>query len=353
MMSDILEPDAAVVFDKTTTVRALAGRTGIVELMSREGVTEVAVNRPFEAWTESKDGWMRHDLPELSLNLCEKLANALAILNKKTGFGAKLPMVPAKMPDGQRGQICIDPSVESGTVAFTIRIPNERRLTMADYVSFGAFDSFRATAGYTEAPPDIALDLHQIQLLAALHERDIPTFFRLAVDFCLNVVFVGGTGSGKTTLMKAMADMVPADTRICTIEDTHELSLPKHPNRVHMFYSDTLPATDIVKATLRMKFDRVFLAELRGNETWDYLSLLNTGHQGGMTSVHANNSIAALPRIATLIKQSEVGQKMDYDYVLREVKQTVDIVLFMNKRKQLAEVYYNPVEKWKMQRGLA
>ena len=351
-MSDVLQLNAEPTFDETTTVRSLAERTGISRLMAVAGVTEVAVNRPFEGWTESKDGWIRHELPELSLSLCKKLANALAILNKKNGFGQARPMVPAKMPDGERGQICIDPSVETGTVAFTIRIPNERRLAMADYVGFGTFDAFRATAGYTVPPTDITLDPHQIELLAALHARDIPLFFRLAVDHSMNVVFVGGTGSGKTTLMKAMADMVPAETRICTIEDTHELSLPAHPNRVHMFYSDTLPATDIVKATLRMKFDRVFLAELRGDETWDYLSLLNTGHQGGMTSVHANNSVAALPRIATLIKQSEVGQKMDYDYVLREVKQTVDIVLFMNKRKQLAEVYYNPVEKWKMQRGV-
>lgn len=345
--------DATPAFDNTTTVRNLCARVGITDLMAREGVTEVAINRPFEAWTESSAGWKRHELPELSLDLCKKLANALAILNKKKGFGPDLPMVPSRFPDGERGQLCIEPSVEPGTAAFTVRIPNERRFAMSDYTSWGSFDEFRATAGYTEAPADVALEESQIDLLAALHLRDIPKFLGLAIHHCLNIVFVGGTGSGKTTLMKACADLVPAHTRICTIEDTHELSLPNHPNKVHMFYSDTLPAKDIVKATLRMKFDRVYLAELRGDETWDYLTLLNTGHQGGMTSVHANNSVAAYPRIATLIKSSEVGQKLDYDYVLREVKQTVDVVLFMDKRKKLTEVYYNPVEKWKMQRGLA
>ncbi|BCF95419.1 P-type DNA transfer ATPase VirB11 [Paraburkholderia largidicola] len=353
-MSDVLEPVEQIErYDNTITVRSLAERTGIAELMAREGVTEVAVNRPFEAWTESSDGWKRHELPSLTFDLCRKLANALAILNKKRGFGADRPMVPSRFPDGERGQLCVEPSVEAGTVVFTVRIPNERRLTMADYIRWGTFDEFRATAGYTVPPAGVELDPHQLQLLAALDARDIPLFLRLMVEHGLNVVYVGGTGSGKTTLMKATADMVPVETRIGTIEDTHELSLPLHPNKVHMFFSDTLPAKEVVKSTLRMKFDRVFLAELRGDETWDYLTLLNTGHEGGMTSVHANNSVAAFPRIATLIKQSETGQTMDYDYILREVKQTIDVVLFMNKQKKLTEVYYNPVEKWKMQRGLA
>jgi type IV secretion system protein VirB11 len=355
-MSDVIETRGVdvdpAVYDNTTTVRSLCARVGITALMEKEGITEVAINRPFEGWTESAEGWKRHELPELTFDLAKKLAQALAILNKKKGFGPERPMVPVRLPGGERGQLCVEPSVEPGTVVYTIRIPSEIRLKMDDYLIWRTFDDFRATAGYTVPPADVALDDFQLELLAALHARDIPLFFRLAIDHSLNVVFVGGTGSGKTTLMKAMADMVPASTRICTIEDTHELSLPLHPNAVHMFYSDTLPAKDIVKSTLRMKFDRVFLAELRGDETWDYLTLLNTGHDGGMTSVHANNSIAAFPRIATLIKQSEVGQNLDYNYVLGEVKRTIDVVLFMNKRKRLTEVYYNPVEKWKMQRGI-
>jgi type IV secretion system protein VirB11 len=350
-MSEVLTPAAGTAerFDNTTTVRNLCRQTGILNLMAMAGVTEVAVNRPLEAWTETRDGWQRHAMPELTYDLCKKLARTLAILNKKQGFGPEMPMVPSKFPDGERGQLNIEPSVEPGTVSFTVRIPSDTRYKMDDYIGWGTFNHFRATAGYTEAPANIPLEDSERDMLRALHERDIPKFIRLIVAHQMNIVFVGGTGSGKTTLMKMIADQVPADTRIGTIEDTHELSLPNHPNHVHLFYSDTWPAKEVVKATLRMKFDRVYLAELRGDETWDYLTLLNTGHQGGMTSVHANNSRAAYPRIATLIKSSEVGKNLDYDYVLREVKQTVDVVFFMNKRKQLTEIYYDPVQKWKLQ----
>lgn len=351
-MSTVNDPtsvDAIDSFDNTTTVRSLAMQGGITELMGRTGVTEVAVNRPFEAWTESKDGWTRHELPALTYDLCFRLAKSLARLNKKQGFGAGMPMVPSRFPDGQRGQINIEPAVETRTVQFTFRIPDSVRYTMADYVKWGTFNHFRATAGYTSAPKEIPLDDYERELLRALELRDIPRFISLSMYHALNVVFVGGTGSGKTTLMKMCADLIDPMTRIGTIEDIHELSLPKHPNHAHMFYSDAWPPKEVVKATLRMKLDRVFLAELRGEETWDYLTLLNTGHQGGMTSVHANNSRATHTRIATLIKSSAVGMNLEYDYILREVKTTVDVVFFMNKRKQLAEIYYNPVEKWKLQ----
>ena len=126
-------------------------------------------------------------------------------------------------------------------------------------------------------------------------------------------MLAGGTGSGKTTLNKAISDLVPGHERIGTIEDTPELSLPNHPNRVHMFFSDALPAKELVKSTLRMKFDRVFLAELRGDETWDYLTLLNR-HAGWYHDRSLQRQPSALPRIATLIKQSTVGQTLDWQF---------------------------------------
>jgi type IV secretion system protein VirB11 len=375
---------AELPYDRSVTVRSLMNATGLSAFMALDGVTEVTVNRPGEVWTESREGWIRYAAPGCTLDLLMKLANALVILNGGH-LSAADPIHPVRLPDGHRGQVVIPPAVEPDTVSITIRIPAAVRLSMDDYVRGGSLGGFtdaspelgitptfgsarsgglqftdvrdaspagEVKAGVPAGVPVEALQGFELDMLREKSERNMPRFLQLAIENRLNIVTVGGVGSGKTTLMKALADMVPAHTRVGTIEDTHELSLPHHPNRVHLFYSDTLPAKEIVRSTLRMKFDRVFLAELRGDETWDYLTLLNTGHQGGMTSVHANDCVSAFSRLATLIKASPVGQTLDWHYLLREVHMTIDVVLFM-EHKRLKEVFYDPVGKWKLQRGLA
>ena len=365
-----------VPYDKSVTVRSLLESTGVSSLLAKAGATELAINRAGEIWTESRDGWICHAAPQATLDALKKLANALVVF-KGDHLSAANPIHPVLLPDGQRGQVLIAPAVEPDTVSMTMRVPSAMRLSMDDYersgslkgvadsspklISPGLSDDMTAdmtARGFIDASPSgrissvVDLAMFELAMLEAKASGDVGTFLALAIENKLNVVTVGGTGSGKTTLMKALADLVSPHTRVGTIEDTHELALPHHPNRVHMFYSDDLPAKEIVRSTLRMKFDRVFLAELRGDETWDYLTLLNTGHQGGMTSVHANDCISAFSRITTLIKASAVGQTLDLSYIAREVKMTIDVVLFM-ENKRLKEVFFDPVGKWKLQRGLA
>jgi len=364
-------------YDPSVTVRNYLKSMGVARLMAQNGTTEVAINRPGEIWTETREGWQQHIAPMLTLDVCQKLANALSVFNKVTPpLSANSPIKPVRLPDGERGQVMLAPACEPSTVSMTIRIPSSTRLTLDDYERFDTFKGFRDVSpshlasiasssdsrsldvnrsfhdtSYRGAvPPDVYLDAFEYDMLEAKAKGDVARLFQLAVKNKLNIVTVGGTGSGKTTLMKMLADLVPADTRMGTIEDTHELSLPKHPNRVHMFFSETLSAKEIVKSTLRMKLDRVFLAELRGDETWDYLSLLNTGCQGGMTSVHANDPPSTFSRIATLIKSSPVGQTLDWHYILREVKTTIDLIIFMDK-KRLTQLHYDPVEKYRLIRG--
>ncbi|MBN3786098.1 ATPase, T2SS/T4P/T4SS family [Burkholderia sp. Ac-20353] len=368
-------------YDDSVTVRSHLKTLGIATWLNQPGVTEFAINRPYEGWTETRDGWQRHELPNASLEALNQFAPALAIYNKaKPALSAMEPEKPVRLPDGERGQIVIPPACEPGTVSLTIRVPSSSRFEIPELVQGGFLSGFRdvtdrdvdlvrdrftstdvdvrsATPVFNPArelaaPAAVTLRAFELEMLDALAQRDIQRFLTRAILNRLNIVLVGGTGSGKTTLTKALADLVPAHTRLATIEDTHELPLPYHPNHVHLFYSESLPARRIVKATLRMKFDRVFLAELRGDETWDYLTLLNTGHQGGITTVHANDAIAALARIATLVKQSPVGQTLTWDHLMREVKTTIDVVLYM-ENKQLKEIYFDPVTKWKLLRGLA
>ena len=365
-----------VPYDKSVTVRSLLESTGVSSLLEKAGATELAINRAGEIWTESRDGWICHAAPQATLDALKKLANALVVF-KGDHLSAANPIHPVLLPDGQRGQVLIAPAVEPDTVSMTMRVPSAMRLSMDDYERSGSLKGFADSSpklispglsddmtadmtarGFIDASPSgrissvVDLAMFELAMLEAKASGDVGTFLALAIENKLNVVTVGGTGSGKTTLMKALADLVSPHTRVGTIEDTHELALPHHPNRVHMFYSDDLPAKEIVRSTLRMRFDRVFLAELRGDETWDYLTLLNTGHQGGMTSVHANDCISAFSRITTLVKASAVGQTLDLSYIAREVKMTIDVVLFM-ENKRLKEVFFDPVGKWKLQRGLA
>ena len=341
---------AVAEWDRSVTVRDLLKKSGIQALMDAPGVTEVVINEPSEALTETKDGWERHPLPDLTFESLMHLANALAILNGDH-LNADAPIKSLVLPDGQRGQVVIPPATEPNTLSLTIRIPSTTRFTMADYVSSGRLSDFRDVSDHLCCPDDVPLLEWERLMLETKASRDMDTFWQMVIDNKLNTVLVGGTGSGKTTFTKALADLVPRDTRIITLEDTHELDLPNHWNKQHLFYGKRgVTPKACIASCMRMKPDRVFLTELRGDETWDYLSLLNTGHPGSITTVHANDCRSAFYRIGTLIKQSAVGQTLDFGYIMREVMTTLDVVAFFSHTK-LTQLYFDPVQKYRLQRG--
>jgi len=118
-------------------------------------------------------------------------------------------------------------------------------------------------------------------LLELKRSGDITQFLHEAIQRRRNIVVAGATGSGKTTFARSLIARVPTDERLITIEDVHELALPDHANRVHMMHgsgSGRVSATACIGACMRLSPDRIFLTELRGPETWDYLAALNTGH---------------------------------------------------------------------------
>ncbi|SIT38772.1 P-type DNA transfer ATPase VirB11 [Paraburkholderia ribeironis] len=338
------------VIEKGTIARSFLRQMGIASFFD-SSLTEVAINRPGEIWTQGSGAWRQHEAPACTLDACFKLANALTVM-KGGKFSTKEPIHPVVLPDGQRGHVLMQPACEQDTISITIRIPSNQRFSVREYERNGWFADHRDMSPCREAPASLKLPPYEQEMLEAKRERNVTRLVELAVANRLNIVLAGGTGSGKTTLNKALSDLVPSDERIGTIEDTPELSLPKHPNRVHMFFSDTLPAKELVRSTLRMKFDRVFLAELRGDETWDYMALLNTGTPGGITTVHCNDARSVHSRIATLVKQSVVGQTLDWQFIMDQVRVTVDLVLFM-RDKRLSEIWYDPVGKWQLLGGIA
>lgn len=361
---------------KISLLAGLLNEAGIQPYMDNPDYTEIAVNRPFELWTEGSEGWKKHDMPNLSYAKLYQIASAFFIANKSK-ITLDTPICSGVFDDGQRGQIVVPNAVEKNTIAITIRRPSDTRFQIDDYKKSGRLDKWVDVSSFKtsnsilpqerkleakerqekidwynkelDIPNDVHLQLFELEMLYAKAMRDIGTFINLAVKYKQNMVLVGATGSGKTTFTKAVCDLVPTDTRIVTIEDTAELTLPNHPNRVHMFYKEVSPK-ELLKSCMRMKPDRIFLTELRGDEAFDYLMALNTGHAGSITTVHANDCHSAYYRVGSLIKQSEIGQKLDFEYIMNEVFTTLDVVMFLEKT-HVTEISYDPVRKYRLLKG--
>lgn len=361
---------------RSDVLSGLLEHTGIQKFLDDDNYTEVVVNRPNEIWTEGSEGWVKHDAPNLDFSICQKIANTFAVFNKME-LKKDNPICSGVMPEGQRGQVVIPSACENDTVSIVVRRPSKTRFSIDGYVSSGRLSEWQDVSDFQPKinkapdslqadvladkseidrlnkilgiPDDVRLQLFELKMLMAKADRDMDAFIKLAVEHKQNICLVGATGSGKTTFTKAVCDLIPLETRIITIEDTHELDLPLHPNRVHLFYKEVSPK-ELIKSCMRMKPDRIFLTELRGDEAFDYLMALNTGHAGSVTTVHANDCNAAYYRVGSLIKQSEIGQKLDFEYIMNEVYTTLDVMMFLN-HTYVKEISYDPVRKYRLLKG--
>ncbi|MGL4666601.1 MAG: P-type DNA transfer ATPase VirB11 [Saezia sp.] len=328
-------------FDDSTTVRDQLVLSGLQPILDLKGLTEVAINHPFQVWFDRGNGWETQPLPNLSFALCMQLAKSLAVFAGLTiPLDASNPIASVILPDGERGQVAVPPATEAGIVSMTFRKPSTARFSLEDYANSGRFDNYTAMQ-----TGKVELTDSQAELLRLKATGDMVNFFKVAVQTNKNILLVGGTGSGKTTVMKAMVDQYQPQKRIFTIEDVHELDLPHHPNHLHLFYKKGgLSPREIIEASMRMKPDHVLLAELRGDEAWTYLEMLNTGHEGSITTIHANDCRSTPARLAGLVKQSEVGQGLEYNHILRTINTSIDIIAFY-KHTHLTELYFEPALK--------
>ncbi|ALR95859.1 secretion system protein E (plasmid) [Vibrio alginolyticus] len=328
-------------FDPTITVRGLLKQVGLQALLDLPNLTEVAVNQPQEAWIDRGDGWERHELPELTLQRCMDLAKALCVFAGLTQpLGEQHPLASVILPDGERGQIAVPPATEKGIVSMTFRKPSLARFSLEDYHQSGRFANCRDIKTVSSELSPTQKALQELK-----EQRDYRGFFKQAVQSNLNIMLVGGTGSGKTSFMKSMVDHYPPEKRLFTIEDAHELSLAFHPNHLHLFYKrGGLTPKQLIESCMRMKPDHILLGELRGDEAWNYLEMLNTGHQGSVTTIHANDCLSAFARLATLIKQSEVGKTLEHEHIMRTIMTSIDVVAFF-QHTHLTELWYDPSMK--------
>jgi len=339
--------------------------------LDHDGVTEVCINRPGEIFLEIGPEWHRTEDTDITFDRCFALAQAIACFTDQE-IGQQRPILSAMLPNGERIQVVIPPAVEIGTISLSIRKPSSGIRTLSQYENEGAFSRFvwaRPVALDTRGQDMNPIDL---KLIAALEESKLIEFFKLAVVNKKNIAVVGDTGSGKTTLMKSLCQLIPASDRVITIEDVRELLLPNHPNRVHLLYSKggqgvaKVTPSDLIASNMRMKPDRVLLAELRGGEAFDFLKLLTTGHSGSFTSYHAESVALAAERYVFMCKEHEQAQIYDANALKRLVSLTIDVIVHVESRityddelnpikkeRFVGEVHFNPVAKLDAKYGAA
>jgi type IV secretion system protein VirB11 len=316
-------------------------------LLDDDELTELCINQPGEAYVERSTGWERVLLPFASFEWCVRLAKLIANSTHQK-IDEQSPLLSATLPTGERAQVVLPPATTSKTVAITLRRPANRvwsleELNAKEMFAHTKFSSARN--GSSPAPePELAT------LLAA---RDYVEFLRLAVRSRKNILVSGPTGSGKTTCTKALMREIPPDERLITIEDARELVLDHHPNHVRLYYSkdgqgqSLVTPKQLLQSCLRMRPDRILLAELRGEEAFDYLRNVNSGHPGSITSIHASSCDVAFEQLALLIKESKAGQGLARADILSLVHQAVNVVIqvgIRHHRRGVQEIWYGGLE---------
>ena len=311
------------------------------ELLDQNDVTELVINRPGEVAVERADGWHWTQIPQLSLEWLDTLGTAAAGFTKQD-INASNPICSTSLPDGERVQLVMPPATPTGGYSITIRKPSSRTFAMEELEESGLFEVTKAASGRSSDA--------DAELLELKEARQWRAFLELAVQAKKNILISGATGSGKTTLSKALMQTIPPEERLLTIEDTRELTVP-HRNVVHMLYSKDgqgqakIGPKQLLEASLRMRPDRILLQELRDGTAFFYLRNVNTGHPGSITTVHADSASLAFEQLTLLVKESEGGRDLDRADIRSLLGLLVDVVVQTKKvdgRFRVTEVYYEP-----------
>ncbi|MFQ5398985.1 MAG: CpaF family protein [Anaerolineae bacterium] len=268
-------------------------------LLNDDTITEIMINGPRQVYVEQKGKVQLSDVTFVDDAHIERIINKII---KPLGrrIDRNTPTVDARLPDGSRVNAVIPPCAIDGPVV-TIRKFSRTPLGIDDLIKFGSLN------------------------------EDMAEFLKACVVSKLNIVVSGGTGSGKTTLLNVLSGFIPDGERIITIEDAAELSL----NQQHVVRLETkkparaedteVTVRDLVINSLRMRPERIVVGECRGGEALDMLQAMNTGHDGSLTTLHANSPRDAISRLETLVLMS--GMELPLSVVRKQITAAVDLIV--------------------------
>jgi pilus assembly protein CpaF len=271
------------------------GHGPIEPLLQDDGVTEVMVNGPADVWVERSGRLEKTPVRFTDEHHLRRIINKIvAQVGRRVDESS--PVVDARLPDGSRVNAVLPPLSLTGPL-LTIRKFSKKRWDLNDLVG-----------------------IHSLPLQA-------KEFLEAAIRAELNILISGGTGSGKTTLLNAMSSAIPEDQRIVTIEDAAELRL----NQAHVLRLEArpknvegqgeIPIRELVRNALRMRPDRIIVGEVRGSEAMDMLQAMNTGHDGSLSTCHANSPRDAISRVESMVLMAGV------DFPMRAVRQQLSRAL--------------------------
>jgi pilus assembly protein CpaF len=305
----VLEEDGSVVPERERLrlqrmVQAeVIGLGPLEELLADETVTEIMVNGPNEVFVE-REG----TLHESSLRFNDDAHVRRVIDRIVAPIGRRIsestPMVDARLPDGSRVNVVIPPIALNGPT-ITIRKFSQTPLTHEDLIRYGAITA------------------------------EAMEFLKACVQGRMNVVVTGGTGAGKTTLLNVLSSFIPDTERIITIENAAELQLQQR----HVVTLESRPANiegkgevtirDLVVNSLRMRPNRIVVGECRSGEALDMLQAMNTGHDGSMTTIHANNPRDAVGRLETMVLMS--GMELPVRAIREQIASAINVMVHVDR----------------------
>ncbi len=283
----------------------LLGYGPIQSLLDDPDVSEIMVNGPKKIFVEKNGKLTKSTITfDDDDHIVRVIDRIILPLGRRVDFDS--PTVDARLPDGSRVNAVVRPVSIDGP-SITIRKFRKDKLQVDDLVKFGSLT------------------------------RQMADFLQACVKARFNIIISGGTGSGKTTLLNVMSGFIPENERIITIEDAAELQLQQD----HVMRMETKPANseghhavtirDLVKNSLRMRPDRIVVGEVRGGEALDMLQAMNTGHDGSLTTVHANTPRDAISRIETLVLMA--GMDLPLKVVRQQISSAVDLIVQQTRLK--------------------
>lgn len=280
-------------------INEILGLGPIEPLLNDGDVSEVMVNGVDQVYVE-RDGKLQ--LTDVTFKDEDHLMNIIQKIVAPLGrrVDESSPYCDARLPDGSRVNVIIPPLALDGPTV-TIRVFEEDPLTVEDLIRFDTLS------------------------------RQMADFLEGCVEAGLNTIVSGGTGSGKTTTLNCLSGFIPEGERIVTIEDSAELQL----QRDHVVRLETRPPNiegkgevtmqELVKNSLRMRPDRVIVGECRGEEALDMLQAMNTGHDGSLTTIHANNPREAVSRLETMVMMG--GMELPQKAIREQIASAVDLIV--------------------------